>query len=122
MCYKLGGSYSWGKCREWRFLADFDFQFGGTRKLGPFRREGSNLEDGSTRSAIGRIVTVYRMVQTVRSALEGKAHLDFTAERQDIPATPLALTFSEEFKCVISPQIMDHNDYTALENTTPCSS
>ena len=54
------------------------------------------------------------MVQTVRSALEGKAHLDFTAERQDIPATPLALTFSEEFKCVISPQIMDHNDYNRL--------
>lgn len=33
------------------------------------------MEDSSTRSAIGRIVTVYRMVQTVRSALEGKAHL-----------------------------------------------
>ena len=32
-------------------------------------------KDGSTRSAIGRIVTAYQMVQTVRSALEGKAHL-----------------------------------------------
>ena len=52
----------------------------------------------STRSAIGRIVTVNRMVRTVRSALEGKAYLALP-ERQDTPATPLAFTFHPFRSC-----------------------
>ena len=79
--------------------------------------------DGSTRSAIGRIVTVYRVVRTVPSTLEGKAHFDFTAERQDTPATPLALTLftlSELFRCAISPQFMGDNDLDVWD-TSPCT-
>ena len=76
-------------------------------------------KDGSTRSAIGRIVTAYQMVQTVRSALEGKAHLALP-ERGRIHRllrclftfdSPCFYFFSEWFEYVISPQSMNNNDF-----------
>lgn len=57
---------------------------------------------------------MYRVVRTVRSALEGKAHLTLPERVQDTPATPLALTIftlSKLFKCEISPQVVDNDDF-----------
>lgn len=74
---------------------------------------------GSTRSAIGRIVTAYRMVQTVRSALEGKAHLTLP-ERGRCTGYSAAFHFlpSPVFrgvqKYVISPQSMMDNELQRL--------
>lgn len=123
---KLGEFYSWG---NWQlnevgaFLADFDFGFDRTRESRPFDVKAQISKDSSTRSAIGRIVTVYRVVRTVRSALEGKAHLTLPQRgriHRLLRWLSLFHTFSELFRCAISPQFMDDNDLHVL-NTSPCT-
>ena len=71
--FKLGRFYSWGNY-EGAVLPTLTFELMVLVNRGLRHERFKSQKIGSTRSAIGRIVTAYQEVQTVRSALEDKAH------------------------------------------------